>query len=48
MIGNRLGVFERAAVLQIGRDASRPKAMATDGIGEGGELGPFCLQEGLK
>ena len=35
-----LSVFERAAVLKIGRNPSRPKSMATGGVGEPGSFGP--------
>ena len=40
MIGDGLGVLERAAVLQVGGDAGGSKRVAAGGVGQGGRLRP--------
>jgi hypothetical protein len=38
MIRNCLGVFECAAIMQIGRDSGGPEGMTAGGVGQGGGL----------
>ncbi len=33
-------MFERAAILQVGRDAGRPKCVTAGGVGQGGRPCP--------
>src|SRR5215469_6911571 len=40
MRGDLLGMFERAAILQVCGNPGRAKSMATGGIGQGSSLGP--------